>query len=60
MVIDDHGCVSGVSNEAVVIGQPLPAPVIICMEEDYTSVVVEWEDVPGLLPIWPAVRPEMV
>lgn len=47
LVIDDHGCVSGVSNEAVVIGQPLPAPVIICMEEDYTSVVVEWEDVPG-------------
>ncbi len=49
LAIDDQGCISNDVALTFIIDEPLQAPDIICMEEDFTSVVVEWEPVPGAL-----------
>ncbi len=47
LVIDDHECISNTISLTLDIDEPLLAPEIICIEEDYHFVTVEWDPVPG-------------
>lgn len=47
LIVDDHGCVSNTLSLTLDIDEPLVAPEIICVEEDYHSITVEWDPVPG-------------
>ena len=47
LMIDDNGCISDTFRQSVQIDDPLDIPQIICLEEDYYSLVVEWEPVIG-------------
>ncbi len=49
LMINDQGCISNNVAITLTIDAPLAAPDIICMEEDYTSIIVEWAPVPGAL-----------
>ncbi|HEY3385415.1 MAG TPA: gliding motility-associated C-terminal domain-containing protein, partial [Saprospiraceae bacterium] len=45
--IDDGGCVSDTHIHQIKIEPRLEVPIINCIEEDYYSLSVEWEPVPG-------------
>jgi gliding motility-associated-like protein len=47
LYIDYLGCTSDTFTVPVQIDEPLGIPQIICLEEDYYSLVVEWEPVIG-------------
>ena len=46
--IDDNGCVSQLANSPVTINGPLESPVLYCVEEDFYSIIVGWDPVPGV------------
>jgi gliding motility-associated-like protein len=46
-MIDDNGCISESAEMPVQIDAPLDAPRITCVEEDYFSLMVEWDPVAG-------------
>ena len=47
LYIERLGCISDTFLMPVQIDAPLEVPVITCLEENYYSLIVEWEPVPG-------------
>lgn len=47
LTIDDNGCLSGPVNLQVNIDAPLVMPQLYCLEEDYHTITVGWDPVPG-------------
>ena len=45
--IDDFGCISNYFSLPVTIDAPLGLPELHCVEENYNSIVVSWDDVSG-------------
>ena len=45
--VDADGCLYGATTSFEIIDQPIDTPQLTCLEEDYYSIVVGWNPVPG-------------